>query len=198
MPNDRRAFSFVLVSIAALSVVTFMSLTFGNTVGAAHSSKTTITKSAMVQVMALRAMVRYHRKVTWRWQDLSLSNRMPTVYSETRTKSIAYLRWLYRLWAHRRLMAMKKATNPAHKKLWLCIHSKEAAWTDKDPPYWGGLQMSKWFMSTYAPKLLTRVGTADKWHPLQQIWVAERAYAREGYSRRWLFGQWPNTAPPCV
>ena len=85
-----------------------------------------------------------------------------------------------------------------HLNLWLCIHQREARWNDPNAPYWGGLQMGSWFMNTYAPAELRRYGTADHWTPRMQVQVAERAYAREGYSRRWLAGQWPNTSPPCL
>jgi hypothetical protein len=85
-----------------------------------------------------------------------------------------------------------------HERLWRCIHSREASWTDPGFPYWGGLQMGEWFMSHYAHRLLHRVGTADRWPPRTQMRVAERAYRSTGYSRAWLYGQWPNTAPPCA
>lgn len=82
--------------------------------------------------------------------------------------------------------------------MWMCIHAKEATWTDSGAPYYGGLQMGSWFMSTYAPRLLRAKGTADHWTPMEQLWVAENAYKREGYSIRWLRGQWPNTSYGCV
>lgn len=85
-----------------------------------------------------------------------------------------------------------------HRKLWLCIHRQEGSWHDPHPPYWGGLQMGMWFMRTYAPWHLRRYGTADRWPPAMQVRVAERAFRREGYSVRWLLGQWPNTAPACI
>ncbi len=90
------------------------------------------------------------------------------------------------------------ASRPAHYQMWMCIHSKEAAWTDTGSPYYGGLQMGWWFMSTYASRLLHAKGTADHWTPMEQLWVAENAYKREGYSLSWLRGQWPNTSYGCV
>jgi hypothetical protein len=80
----------------------------------------------------------------------------------------------------------------------MCIHSREGAWNDAGSPYYGGLQMGWWFMRTYGAHLLRAKGTADRWTPLEQMWVAQRAYEREGRSRGWLYGQWPNTAPPCA
>ena len=58
--------------------------------------------------------------------------------------------------------------------------------------YYGGLQMNMEFQRTYGAELLARKGTADRWTPLEQIWVAERAY-RSGLG----FQPWPNTARMC-
>lgn len=100
----------------------------------------------------------------------------------------------------------KASLLPAHYQAWLCIHHYEGSWTDPNAPYWGGLQMDIAFMSTYGPpvllgkpstpetarELFARFGTADHWSPLQQMWVAERAY---GSGRG--FYPWPNTARYC-
>jgi hypothetical protein len=48
------------------------------------------------------------------------------------------------------------------------------------------------FMEAYGANLLRTKGTADHWTPLEQIWVAERAY-RSGRG----FYPWPNTARWC-
>lgn len=85
-----------------------------------------------------------------------------------------------------------QAARREHRKLWLCIHRHEAAWNDSGAPYWGGLQMGWWFHRTYARDLTRRRGTADHWPPVVQMRVAENAYRREGWSRRWLAGQWPT------
>jgi hypothetical protein len=85
----------------------------------------------------------------------------------------------------------KHAQNPPHKRQWLCIHRYEGAWTDPNPPYFGGLQMDYSFMATYGRHLLRTKGTADRWTPLEQMWVAERAYRTRG------FYPWPNTARYC-
>ena len=89
------------------------------------------------------------------------------------------------------------AQRPAHFSMWMCIHGKEATWTDTGDPYYGGLQMGWWFMRTYGSRLLSMKGTADRWTPLEQMWVAENAWKRERYSVRWLRGQWPRTSYGC-
>jgi hypothetical protein len=96
------------------------------------------------------------------------------------------------------LALAERAHAATHWKLWACIHSREAAWDDPNPPYFGGLQLGWWFMRTYARRELARYGTADKWPPVIQVWVAENAYRLERYSRSWLVSQWPTTGPPCL
>src|SRR4029077_12133453 len=83
-------------------------------------------------------------------------------------------------------VATAKASTAFHWKLWLCIHNQEAAWDDDGAPYYGGLQMGVWFMRTYGRRELASYGTADRWPPAIQVWVAEKAYRRERYSRTWL------------
>lgn len=98
----------------------------------------------------------------------------------------------HRFW-RRRLRALERfASRPPHKSGWHCIHRFEGGWTDSGDPYWGGLQMDRGFMRTYAPRVLLRRGWADRWSPLEQMWVAERAH-RSGRG----FGPWPKTARFC-
>ena len=79
----------------------------------------------------------------------------------------------------------------AHESGWLCIHSREGAWNaNTGNGFYGGLQMTYGWMG-----LVTR---ADLLSPAQQMRAAETGYRRSGYSRSWLLGQWPNTAPPCL
>ena len=66
------------------------------------------------------------------------------------------------------------------------------SWSDSGAPYYGGLQMDLGFQRVYGRDLLARKGTADHWTPLEQMWVAERAY-RAGRG----FYAWPNTARNC-
>jgi hypothetical protein len=98
-----------------------------------------------------------------------------------------------RMWMRHAVAAKRRfAAGPPHMRQWLCIHRYEGAWTDRGDPYWGGLQMDRGFMRTYGPHLLRRKGTADRWTPLEQMWVAEKAY-RSGRG----FYPWPNTARAC-
>lgn len=144
----------------------------------------------------LRQAVSYHRAQAWKYADMIGQRRHPTRFSERKAKG-PYLHWLVKTWRHRHVQLRRRAHQVPNYSFWMCVHSKEATWTDTGSPYWGGLQMGTWFMRTYGWNLLQRKGTADNWTPLEQIWVAERAWQREGYSVSWLYGQWPNTAPPC-
>lgn len=80
---------------------------------------------------------------------------------------------------------------PPHYQSWLCIHRYEGSWTDSGSPFWGGLQMNWDFMVAYGSDLLNSKGTADHWTPLEQMWVAEKAWKSRG------FWPWPNTARYC-
>jgi hypothetical protein len=73
----------------------------------------------------------------------------------------------------------------------MCIHHYEGAWNDPNAPFWGGLQMDEGFQKAYGIELYRSKGTADKWTPLEQMWIAERAYVTRG------FYPWPNTAKFC-
>lgn len=137
------------------------------------------------------------RTETWHWQRLMLKPRTPTNYTERRTTSRAYRTWVRNLWRGRAERAQRRATNPPHERAWRCIHRYERhprqGWrTRTGNGFYGGLQMNIAFQREYAPRLLRRKGTADRWTALEQMWVAERAH-RSGRG----FHPWPNTARYC-
>jgi len=144
-----------------------------------------------VRLAVLLDRIEYHRDETWRWQRVMLKRRTPYLASAERIRSLAYREWVMRLWLQRALTAKRRALNPPHKREWLCIHRFEARWTDPNAPYYGGLQMDREFQAAYGRVLLRRKGTADHWSPLEQMWVAERAFKTRG------FWPWPNTARAC-
>jgi hypothetical protein len=131
------------------------------------------------------ALVRRLRSTTWRWQ---------TVIGVRHAHSVAPLRSprALRYWRLHARQVSRLAANPPHKRGWLCIHHFEGSWSDSGDPYWGGLQMDRGFMRTYAPRSLLRKGWANRWTPLEQMWVAERA-SRSGRG----YNPWPNTARYC-
>lgn len=130
-------------------------------------------------------LVQQLRDTTWRWQSVIGVHHARSVASLRSPHALSY-------WRHQVRHVSWLASHPPHKRGWLCIHRFEGSWSDSGDPYWGGLQMDRGFMRTYAPPSLLRKGWANHWTPLEQMWVAERAHrSGRGYS------PWPNTARSC-
>ena len=152
-------------------------------------------RPARVQRADARRLLRridHFQRVTWRWQALMRVKRTPSAGSARRERSLAYRRWVLSLWQRRALRTQRRAARPPHRSAWLCIQSHEGAWSDPNAPYYGGLQMDLSFQRAYGSDLLRRRGTADRWTPLEQMWVGERAL-RAGRG----FYPWPNAARMC-
>jgi hypothetical protein len=124
------------------------------------------------------------RATAWRWQSILGRRHSKLVASAASPRALHF-------WSYQARRILRAAKNPPHKRAWLCIHRFEGSWGDSGDPYWGGLQMDRGFMRHYAPALLLRRGWANRWSPLEQMWVAERAYPTRG------FYPWPNTARYC-
>lgn len=135
-----------------------------------------------------------YRANTWRYQELMGAPRTPYGGDVETDPSIKYKLWVRDLWRSRAAKAKQRfAAGPPNQRDWLCIHRYEGAWTARTGNgYYGGLQMDVQFQETYGAKLLRTKGTADRWTPLEQMWVAERA-RRSGRG----FSPWPNTARSC-
>jgi Transglycosylase-like domain len=132
------------------------------------------------------------RTATWRLQRLMGRRATRPSYS-ARSSPTAYQRWVLTVWRKRHARARSQFQRPPRKAAWLCIHRHEGPWNaNTGNGYYGGLQMDIHFQRLYGRALLRRKGTADNWTPLEQIWVAERAY-RAGRG----FYPWPNTARAC-
>ena len=130
-------------------------------------------------------LVQNLRSTTWRWEaliGLRLSHSAAPLSSE---RALGF-------WQARAKRVRRIAGRPPHRNAWLCIHRFEGSWGDPGDPYWGGLQMNRSFMRSYATRDLLRRGWANRWTPLEQMWVAERAH-RSGRG----FFPWPNTAHYC-
>jgi hypothetical protein len=155
----------------------------------AGERRTSVNRTDAGYVLAL---IRRHRKETWRWQRLMRRPLTPTSSGARHVTNANYRRWVLRLWTKRVQRARRQAGNPPRRRAWLCIQRHEGPWNDPYGPYYGGLQMDLAFQRRYGFDLLLRKGTADRWTPLEQIWVAERAY-RSGRG----FSPWPNAARAC-
>jgi len=162
-------------------------------VGAAASQLSAGTPKLRAASKAPRVVVRHvnarltrrYRTMTWRWQAVMGMRR---AHSSVPLNTRRALRFWWR-YAH---YVRRLAERVPHKSAWLCIHRYEGSWADQGDPYWGGLQMDRGFMRSYAPGVLLRRGFANHWTPLEQMWVAERAH----HSGRGFY-PWPNTARYC-
>jgi len=128
-----------------------------------------------------------YRHTTWHWQrvmgrPVTLTLQNPPAEPTLRIQ----------VWKRISARTQQLAQRPPHASAWACIHSFEGSWADPNAPYYGGLQMDLSFQRTYGHYLLRNKGTADHWTPLEQMWVAERAY-RSGRG----YYPWPNTARYC-
>ena len=184
--NSALRYACLLAALATLAVALVPQAPAGEQ-RASHRAPT----DDSIQLAVLLERITDHRDETWRWERVMLHARTPFSGSIRRIRSLAYRKWALRLWHRRAAQARRRALNPPHMREWLCIQRYEASWKDPDGPYFGGLQMDLDFQATYGHALLRRKGTADHWTPLEQMWVAERAYRTRG------FWPWPNTARWC-
>ena len=162
----------------------------GRTLAAAGADRRAGDETAALHYLGRE--VRAYQRETWRWQTLMGVPRTDTYGRALMELSVPDAEQAVALWRRHALAARRQAQHPPHLGAFLCIHRYEASWTDSGAPYYGGLQMDYGFMEHYGATLLRRKGTADHWAPIEQIWVAERAY-RSGRG----FFPWPNTARAC-
>jgi hypothetical protein len=149
---------------------------------AAHSSNPLVLRATARHVSP--RLTRRLRAVTWRWEAVMLHRRSHLAAPLDTRRALRY-------WRHRARFVRRLAARPPHRRGWLCIHRYEGSWRDSGDPYWGGLQMDQGFMRAYAPRLLLRRGWANRWTPLEQMWVAEHAIRGRGFT------PWPNSARFC-
>lgn len=151
----------------------------------ARALRTTQSRAVLDEIDRLR-------RSTWHMQRVMGRRRFPYRKTTRASNDLDYAQWVRHLW-HRRWKGVHRSfARPPYLRGWLCIHRHEAHWSDARPPYYGGLQMDLSFQRRYGAYLLRKSGTADRWAPLEQIWVAEKA-RRSGRG----FWPWPNTARRC-
>lgn len=179
--NEKRALLPIAVALLVLLAAAASSLAAGP-----PSASPLPPKRLTPQVRHVNPLVtRKLRRTTWHWQAVMGLRRS---HSMAPLRSISALRF----WRGHARAAARLAARPPHRRAWLCIHHYEGSWHDSGDPYWGGLQMDRGFMHSYAARDLLRRGLANSWSPLEQMWVAERAYrSGRGYC------PWPNTARYC-
>jgi hypothetical protein len=151
----------------------------------------TLSQLASIDQGIVRKIHRYQRK-TWHYQLVMDKPRTLTDHSAHRTDvGRAYRLWVLKRWRRRTRVVARQFARPQHYAAWRCIHRYEGDWHDPNAPYWGGLQMDLSFQRAYGAYLLRLKGTADRWTPLEQMWVAERAARSRGFT------PWFNTARLC-
>jgi hypothetical protein len=180
--DDKRV--LLPLALAALIVgTTASSLAAGTPKPTAVRSSNPLSAHTVVRSVSPR-VTRRLRAATWRWEVVMGRRRSRLAAPLNTRKALEF-------WRHRVRSVRRLAAHPPHRAGWLCIHHYEGNWRDSGDPYWGGLQMDRGFMRAYAPRVLLRRGWADRWTPLEQMWVAERAHRGRGFS------PWPNTAGYC-
>jgi hypothetical protein len=176
------------IKVALICVVGALTITRSEAVPA--------TKGEAQEARETRTLIKrigVYKRVAWHWQGVMGVPRASFANSASRTVDPSYARWVLKLWKRRAARVAARAKNPPHKAGWRCIHRYEGSWSaNTGNGYYGGLQMDLSFQRRYGAYLLRRKGTADKWSPLEQMWVAERAH-RSGRG----FYPWPNTARYC-
>jgi hypothetical protein len=184
--------ALVPASIAAAAISASTPADPSTTTAATSTSPTGEAPLPAIPERVLIRQIKIYKRAAWRWERLM--GVRPTMTAGRNLANAGYgtllaVRNKWRRFAER---ARRRAAHPPHKSGWLCIQRYEAAWTDGGGPYYGGLQMDWGFMARYGRELLRRKGTANRWTPIEQMWVAERAFR----SGRGYF-PWPNTARAC-
>jgi hypothetical protein len=184
--DEKRVLLAVLVLTLALVVGGTVSSLSAATLRAHHVPKRAIprvTPKPRARHVNPRRTLRL-RATAWRWQSIIGRRHSKLAAPLTSPRALRY-------WNRQARRMLRTAKHPPHKHDWLCIKRHEGAWNDSGDPYWGGLQMDRTFMRTYAPSALLKRGWANRWSALEQMWVAERAHRTRG------FYPWPNTARYC-
>ncbi len=148
--------------------------------------------SAAQTATPLEERIQHHRQIALRWERLMGKRHTPSLRRE-RLRNTRTRRAALEYWRARARKAWREGQRPPHRRAWLCIHRFEGPWdANTGNGYYGGLQMDVTFQRMYGRFLLREKGLAHRWTPLEQMWVAERAY-RSGRG----FHPWPNTARRC-
>lgn len=137
------------------------------------------------------------RREVWRWERLMRIPRTKPSRAAQLTQDPDQRLAILNSWKRKAAARKRQAYGLPRMRAWLCIHRYERhvqqGWrTNTGNGFYGGLQMDLSFQRTYGLDLLRAKGTANRWLPIEQIWVAERAY-RSGRG----FFPWPHTARAC-
>ncbi|HXY17971.1 MAG TPA: hypothetical protein VEH48_00940 [Candidatus Nitrosopolaris sp.] len=194
MPNLRRtSAALALCTLSAFGLTAYNNPPATAKTGAVVTAVKTSKQTKQQQAEAVRWLehrIVHFQHMAWHWK-LVMGLPLTRPGRSLAGWSIQQLKQTVVWWQHQAAQAWLQATHVPHKAAWLCIHHYEGSWTDPNAPYYGGLQMNLAFQQRYGYWLYRTKGTADHWTPLEQMWVAERAYKSRG------FWPWPNTARYC-
>jgi Transglycosylase-like domain len=180
-------------SIAATAVLCVLSAVLAVEVEAPQEAHGITARQQLLRPEEVLADTKAYRRETWRWQQLMGVRKTPTRHTAAASTDLDYHVWLRSLWRRRATVVRERSLHPPHKQQWQCIHRHEGGWrSNTGNGYYGGLQMDIAFQRHYGSWLLRKKGTADRWTPIEQMWIAERAH-RSGVG----FFPWPNTARSC-
>ena len=145
----------------------------------------------------LLARIDQAQREVWRWERLMRIRRTKPTRAAAKTNDAAHRRAILASLRRKAAVRKRQAYRLPRLRSWVCIYRHERhdsqGWaTNTGNGYYGGLQMDLSFQRRYGFDMLRRKGTADRWLPIEQIWVAERAY-RSGRG----FSPWPRTARFC-
>ena len=163
----------------------------------APAETTTPTEATVDIGNFLLGDIRRYRRQVWRWERLMQLPRTRAYSTAERSNDREQRLLIRNAWKAKAALRKRQAAHPPRLKAWLCIHRHERhphqGWaTATGNGYYGGLQMDLTFQRQYGAELLRTKGTADRWTPYEQMWVAERAL-RAGRG----FHPWPLTARRC-
>jgi hypothetical protein len=179
---------FLLILLAcALALAGAFTASAGEPADPTPSVETETTAAPALDPQEIQALIDRYRHRTWHWQRV-MGRPVTLTLGDPPAEPTDRIR----VWKQISIRTARIAQHPPHARQWACIHRYEGSWSDPNSPYYGGLQMDLSFQMAYGRHLLVRKGTADHWTPLEQMWVAERAY-RSGRG----FYPWPNTARYC-
>ena len=141
----------------------------------------------------LLASIAKQRRTTWRWQAVMGKRPTHATRSEMRSPQPA-VPALGAPALGRARAARAAARRPVRRaaRRGSASSATRAPGTTRTRRTTAACRWTCTFQRLYGGHLLRRKGTADRWTPLEQMWVAERAY-RSGRG----FYPWPNTARYC-
>jgi hypothetical protein len=195
----RRNIAAACVVAFAFAAGAFAPLSFaeGETPPMPTTTTTTTTSAPTYIGRYLLREIEQQRRAVWRWERLMRVRRTKPTRVAEKTNDPDQRLAILDSWKRKAAARKRQAYNLPRMRAWLCIYRHERhphhGWrTRTNNGFFGGLQMNLGFQRTYGADLLRKKGTADTWLPIEQIWVAERAY-RSGRG----FYPWPNTARAC-